>query len=169
MHLCWRYVGYGPEGLCGFFGFPTGSVHHTDPGGVGGTVLHQGVGVAGGSAWPPASCACVRCLPPRSRAGNNKQTAERTGNDLGKIGVVFSAGAGKCLHRGLSNPALESLALLLRLLNSERSRSFGVLVAAARARWQLLGVGVLWGSESPPDHVCKCHWEVGLVAHPHHC
>lgn len=105
-----------------------------------------GVGVAGGSAWPPASCACVRCLPPRLRAGNNKQTAERTGNDLGKIGVVFSAGAGKCLHRGLSNPALESLALLLRLLNSERSRSFGVFGCsgsspmAAAGCWGFVGI-----------------------------
>lgn len=58
------HAGYGPEGLCGFFGFPMGSVHHTDPGGVGGMVLHQEVGVGEGreAAWPPASSACVCCI-----------------------------------------------------------------------------------------------------------
>lgn len=58
------HAGYGPEGLCGFFGFPMGSVHHADPGGVGGTVLHREGGGRrrGVSAWPPASSACVRCI-----------------------------------------------------------------------------------------------------------
>lgn len=39
-------------------------------------------------------CAVMR---PAWRAGNNKQTTEEMGNELGKIGTVFSDEAVKCL------------------------------------------------------------------------
>lgn len=50
------------------------------------------------------AAACVYHHPPCSRAGNNKRTAEETGNDLGKIEAVFSAGALKRLQQGLPSP-----------------------------------------------------------------
>lgn len=66
-------------------------------------------GSSAGSA-PSPSTRRVRQQPlraaicPARRAGNNKQTAEETGNDFGKRGAVFSDEAVKCLRPGPSSP-----------------------------------------------------------------
>lgn len=143
---------------------PPGCRHRTDPGDVTGKVLSLGMGgkeepwARVTQPWGCSSLGSAAATRPARRAGNNKQTAAGTGNDLGKIGAVFSDEAANCLRRGPSRPpqGCEGNPSSPTSAQDVKAADFGCF---AGHNANLVSAAGTFKNPQNPGHVCKCHRE----------